>query len=62
MSTFHCPVCGEPFDVAGPDGILVHILELHTETKEARWVVGQLSRLADADLEKHGLRASEPVG
>lgn len=61
MSAFRCPVCDELFEVAGPDGILVHMIALHTDTDEARWVVGQLSRLETADLETHRLRASEPV-
>ena len=63
MSTFDCPVCGEPFPLAGPAGILVHIVALHTDTDEARWVIGQLSRLEDADdLEVHRMRAGERVG
>jgi hypothetical protein len=62
VSTLPCRVCGEPFALDGPAGILVHIVALHTDTDEARWVIGQLSRPEDSDFDMHRLRAGERVG
>jgi hypothetical protein len=37
-----CPVCDGPFWVSGPSGVMVHLLESHSDSGEARWVRKQL--------------------
>lgn len=57
----NCPICREPFEVDGPAGVLVHLVALHPDTDQARWVVGQVSLLDDRDLDPSNVPASEPV-
>lgn len=57
-----CPVCREPFEVYGPVGVLVHLLALHPNTEEARWVAQQVSLLDQRELDTFEVPTSEPVG
>jgi hypothetical protein len=40
-----CPVCGELFWPYGPDGVFVHLISVHADSAEARWVMRQLGVL-----------------
>jgi hypothetical protein len=37
-----CPVCVQEFPISGPDGVMVHLLAVHADTPEARWIMQQL--------------------
>ena len=40
-----CPVCDQERPLGGPDGV-VHLLAIHPDSTEARWVMTQLGELA----------------
>ena len=37
-----CPVCDQEFPIWGPDGVVAHLLAVHADTPEARWIMQQL--------------------
>jgi hypothetical protein len=37
-----CPVCDQEFPIWGTDGVMVHLLSVHGDTPEARWIMEQL--------------------
>ena len=37
-----CPVCVQEFPIWGPDGVMVHLLAVHADTPEARWIMQHL--------------------
>ena len=37
-----CPVCDQERPLGGPDGVIVHLLAIHPDSTEARWVITQL--------------------
>ena len=41
-----CPVCDQERPLGGPDGVIVHLLAIHPDSTEARWVMTQLGELA----------------
>ena len=41
-----CPVCQQELSTTGPDGVMVHLLAIHSDSTEARWVMNQLGELA----------------
>ena len=41
-----CPVCDQELPLSGHDGVMVHLLALHPNSTEARWVMNQLGELA----------------
>jgi hypothetical protein len=60
MDLTRCPVCDQRFRVFGSENVMVHLLAIHADTTEARWVLAQLGVLVPApsgDTDKK----SEPV-
>jgi hypothetical protein len=60
MDVTRCPVCDQRFRVFGSENVMVHLLAIHADTTEARWVMAQLGVLVPApsgDTDKK----SEPV-
>lgn len=41
-----CPVCDQELPSSGHDGVMVHLLAIHPDSTEARWVMNQLGELA----------------
>jgi hypothetical protein len=42
LESARCPVCDKEFPIWGPDGLMVHLLAVHADTPEARWIMQQL--------------------
>ena len=40
-----CPVCDQKLPLLGPDGVMVHLLAIHPDTTEARWVMNEVGVL-----------------
>ena len=41
-----CPVCDKEFPIWGFNGVVVHLLADHADTREARWIVQQAGEIA----------------
>jgi hypothetical protein len=48
MDVTRCPVCDQRFRVFGSENVMVHLLAIHADTTEARWVLAQLGVLVPA--------------
>ena len=48
MDVTRCPVCDQRFRVFGSENVMVHLLAIHADTTEARWVIAQLGVLVPA--------------
>jgi hypothetical protein len=40
-----CPVCGQETQTTGHEGVIVHLLAIHSDGIEARWIMKQLGLL-----------------
>jgi hypothetical protein len=40
-----CPVCDQELPLDGPDGVMVHLLAIHPDSAEARWITNELDVL-----------------
>jgi len=40
-----CSVCDQELPLLGPDGVIVHLLAIHPNSAEARWVMNELGLL-----------------
>jgi hypothetical protein len=40
-----CPVCNDDVPLLGPDGVVVHLVEIHADSPEACWIKEQLGLL-----------------
>ena len=60
MDVTRCPVCDQRFRLFGSENVMVHLLAIHADTTEARWVMAQLGVLVPAPSGATD-KKSEPV-
>ena len=53
-----CPVCDRAFLIWGPDGVVAHLLAVHADSSEARWIMQKLQVTA---MQASGRLSEAPI-